>query len=276
MPIIVKCKNPECGRTLRVKDEHAGKTAKCPDCQQLIKIPVQLPSPSGRGVGGEGIAQPAAVAVEVDKTEDKSRRLPTAAPMTEAPLPVARPMPADSPLPVAVPMPAAPKGDAQTESAPKKRTTGASDILSFPSLTVRARGGFKGIFSSDKVVVDTKSEEPVGVVSNRQKRVLGLFPTGRPQWEVRETPESEPLLTVFIDEDRTLIKDELVGYECEVADDKGDTIGTIHFQAKKNLFSGGGSCWIEDANENKIATVGFDSGNISGRPASQFTPRGHG
>ncbi|MCI0379637.1 MAG: hypothetical protein L0215_18670, partial [Gemmataceae bacterium] len=209
MPIVVKCKNPECGRTLRVKDEHAGKTAKCPDCQQLIKIPAQAPSPSGRAEGRA--AQPAAVVV------DEERRLPMAAPI------------ADAPLPVALPMPVAPRADAAPERKKKRASTDrageGAGIFSLPSLTVRARGGFKGIFSSDKVVVDTKTDEPIGVVSNRQKRLLGLFPTGRPQWEVRETPESEPLLTVFIDEDRTLIKDELVGYECEVADDKGDTIG---------------------------------------------------
>jgi lipopolysaccharide-induced tumor necrosis factor-alpha factor len=37
IPIKIKC--PECGKTLRVADEHAGRKVKCPGCQAVITIP---------------------------------------------------------------------------------------------------------------------------------------------------------------------------------------------------------------------------------------------
>lgn len=37
MPIEFGC--PQCARVLRVSDEHAGKTARCPDCQTIMNIP---------------------------------------------------------------------------------------------------------------------------------------------------------------------------------------------------------------------------------------------
>lgn len=37
MSISVDCQN--CGKTLKAKDTAAGKTAKCPDCGELIRIP---------------------------------------------------------------------------------------------------------------------------------------------------------------------------------------------------------------------------------------------
>src|SRR6266849_5233240 len=36
MPIKVQCR---CGRVLLVKEEMAGKTGRCPECEQLVKIP---------------------------------------------------------------------------------------------------------------------------------------------------------------------------------------------------------------------------------------------
>ncbi len=44
-----------CGKRVRAKDELAGRMAKCPGCGQPIRIPADnLPSPPGRGAGGEG------------------------------------------------------------------------------------------------------------------------------------------------------------------------------------------------------------------------------
>lgn len=40
MPITLNC---ACGRTLRVPDAHAGKRAKCPDCQAILPIPKAEP-----------------------------------------------------------------------------------------------------------------------------------------------------------------------------------------------------------------------------------------
>ena len=39
MPIEFSC--PQCSRVLRVSDEHAGKTARCPDCQTIMNIPAK-------------------------------------------------------------------------------------------------------------------------------------------------------------------------------------------------------------------------------------------
>jgi phage FluMu protein Com len=37
MPIQFNCQ--QCGKTLSVADEHAGKSASCPDCKTVMKIP---------------------------------------------------------------------------------------------------------------------------------------------------------------------------------------------------------------------------------------------
>lgn len=45
MPIAVSC---ECGKRYRVKDELAGKRAKCPNCQAVLEIPLATDSASAR------------------------------------------------------------------------------------------------------------------------------------------------------------------------------------------------------------------------------------
>ncbi|MFO0884401.1 MAG: hypothetical protein U0894_09465 [Pirellulales bacterium] len=47
MPIAVNCSH--CGKTLKVKDEFAGKKGKCPSCNGSIPIP-PLASPVGERV----------------------------------------------------------------------------------------------------------------------------------------------------------------------------------------------------------------------------------
>jgi uncharacterized Zn finger protein (UPF0148 family) len=42
MPIAITC---QCGKTLNVKDELAGKAVKCPACQQIIKVPAAGAAP---------------------------------------------------------------------------------------------------------------------------------------------------------------------------------------------------------------------------------------
>jgi len=39
MPIKVKCPNPVCGKTMKVKDSLSGKKGKCPSCERIIDIP---------------------------------------------------------------------------------------------------------------------------------------------------------------------------------------------------------------------------------------------
>ena len=49
MPIETQCQG--CGRRLRVADEHAGKLAKCPQCQAVYTVP-QSPVAAAWGAGG--------------------------------------------------------------------------------------------------------------------------------------------------------------------------------------------------------------------------------
>lgn len=39
MPISVRCKNPDCGKALRVQDDLAGRRVKCPACGQIVSVP---------------------------------------------------------------------------------------------------------------------------------------------------------------------------------------------------------------------------------------------
>ena len=54
MPILLNC--PGCKRTLRVKDEHAGKTLRCPACGQSAVVPT---AGGGRDQEARGAAEPA-------------------------------------------------------------------------------------------------------------------------------------------------------------------------------------------------------------------------
>ena len=63
MPIAVSC---QCGKTLNVRDELAGKAVKCPACQQVIRVPAQVPAratanppQAGRQPGPPSAARPA-------------------------------------------------------------------------------------------------------------------------------------------------------------------------------------------------------------------------
>jgi len=43
MPINVHC---DCGKTLRVKDEYAGRSGKCPACGRRVDVPLPEPEPA--------------------------------------------------------------------------------------------------------------------------------------------------------------------------------------------------------------------------------------
>jgi hypothetical protein len=58
MPIKVACK---CGQTFAIKDEMAGKTLKCPKCQQPLKVPARTAAPAARPASA-GRPAPAAAA----------------------------------------------------------------------------------------------------------------------------------------------------------------------------------------------------------------------
>jgi hypothetical protein len=85
MPIKVQC---ACGKAFAAKDELAGKTVKCPGCQQPLKIPGSSPAAAKAPVKPEGAKPPAPVPAGAKSTAVK----PAAA--KPAPGAAARPAPA--------------------------------------------------------------------------------------------------------------------------------------------------------------------------------------
>ena len=61
MPIKVQC---ACGRSMLVKDELAGKLARCPDCKQPVRVP-----------GGGGTVEPEYLDEEDDRSARRPRRV---------------------------------------------------------------------------------------------------------------------------------------------------------------------------------------------------------
>jgi hypothetical protein len=54
MSINAKCPNPACGKQYDLKDDLAGKTVKCPACQQAFQVPAKPSAPALRHAqGGE-------------------------------------------------------------------------------------------------------------------------------------------------------------------------------------------------------------------------------
>jgi DNA-directed RNA polymerase subunit RPC12/RpoP len=43
--VNVRCENPECGKTLRIKQDSFGKRIRCPSCKHIFIIPVLAPAP---------------------------------------------------------------------------------------------------------------------------------------------------------------------------------------------------------------------------------------
>lgn len=80
MPIKFKCPNPDCRKTLSVKDELAGKKAACPSCKWKLTIPVpppvSTPAPPASAKDAEVLAahfladEPQAAPVEESRTVD--------------------------------------------------------------------------------------------------------------------------------------------------------------------------------------------------------------
>jgi hypothetical protein len=59
MPIQVKCTNPDCAKTLRVNDDLAGKTVRCPACKTAVKV-VGAVAPAMAPVAANVAAKPTA------------------------------------------------------------------------------------------------------------------------------------------------------------------------------------------------------------------------
>jgi hypothetical protein len=60
MPIRFKCPNEECPVSITVKDEHAGRTGKCPSCKSSVKVPAAaaMAAPVSAGVSARNSPPP--------------------------------------------------------------------------------------------------------------------------------------------------------------------------------------------------------------------------
>jgi len=79
MPIPVRC---SCGKTLAVKEEHAGKKVRCPACRAVLEVPAPPAAQGGRacpGCGGE-LAGGAVVCVNCGYDTRTGRKLQAAVP----------------------------------------------------------------------------------------------------------------------------------------------------------------------------------------------------
>ena len=99
MPIQVKCANPDCAKALRVNDELAGKTIRCPACKTPIKLP--------------GSIAPAMVAAAPKPTAAAAPKPAPKAPPAPPP-----PPPTKKPAPAPMPPKTAPKARTPDEDVP--------------------------------------------------------------------------------------------------------------------------------------------------------------
>lgn len=121
MPIVFSCR---CGKKLQASDEHAGKSVRCPNCKQVVKIPAATgtqtpttpPRPTTRPPSG--VVKPASGIRKAQARPPSAIRQPTPAPTAfKKPTsgvmkkPLTRP-----PQPVSKPLAAKPK-----KTAPKKK-----------------------------------------------------------------------------------------------------------------------------------------------------------
>ena len=88
MPIAVTC---QCGKTLNVRDDLAGKAVKCPACQQVIRIAAATPKPATAGPAA--VRPPAATPTKPAATPNK----PAATAARPAPAAAVRMAPAPQP-----------------------------------------------------------------------------------------------------------------------------------------------------------------------------------
>jgi hypothetical protein len=87
MPIKVQC---ACGKGFAAKDELAGKTVKCPNCQQPLKIPGAAPAAAAaKAPAKPGAAAPAAKPAAAKPAAPKPASPPAAAPKPAAAKPAA-------------------------------------------------------------------------------------------------------------------------------------------------------------------------------------------
>jgi uncharacterized protein YxjI len=274
VPIQVKCANPACGKVLRVKDELAGKTVKCPACQASLTIPkagaaaaapaakpaaapAQKPAAPG---GTKPVAKPAATKPAAAGAVQKQAAggKPAAA---KAPAGAVQKKPGGaangkSAPPAKAPVKAPPKKAAEEEGEGGEGGDlwANSELLTHDRFMTKAKFAFAGA-KFDITNPDTK--EKIGVARERLGwftcflRSLTLGPIRFKDWmatvvEVREKPDGPILFTVR----KPMSLFSLV-WTVQIWNDKAEQMG--YFQTK--LFSLFGGFWVYDPRGEQVAEV---------------------
>lgn len=237
MAIRFACPNPECGKPIVVKDEFAGRTGKCPGCQTAVKVPAAAPPPPAFEVVDEPAPKPRPVAkpksqpvIEVEVDEEpapKPKAKSGSRPAIEVevddeprPKPKARPKPPSDPVievededspPRPKKKPAAETDDeprpkkawgkkpkpAAADDEPAEADPDAVALLARRTWLVREE---EGLFSGSTlagVFESHDSKDPLAVVRNTSRRLLGIFDSigpfrGRASAEVRVRDKDGP------------------------------------------------------------------------------------
>ncbi len=195
MPIRFQCPNPECGKTISVKDEFAGRTGKCPGCQASVKVPVAVAasaehSPPPPRPAPPKPAPPPDVVEEVEDAEEAAEADPFGSLGAE-------PTPKKN-LRARV---EAVDAEEAVEDEPDDEPEGDADaVLNRPEWLIR---NDRGLFSGNTVAglfEDHESPEPIAVVRDARKKLFGLFPVdipfvrNRPKLEIRLGKKTGPVV----------------------------------------------------------------------------------
>jgi uncharacterized protein YxjI len=269
VPIQVQCANPACAKVLRVKDELAGKTVKCPACQAALPIP----KAGAAAPAAKPAAKPAAAPAQ--KPAASAAGKPAAKPAAGA---VQKPAAAAAGKPAAkAPAGAVQKGPANGKSAPPAKAAAKAppakkaavadeedaegedlwancEMLTHDRFMTKAKFAFAGA-KFDITNPDTK--EKIGVARERISfltsflRSLSVGPIRFKDWmatviEVREKPDGPILFTVR----KPMALFSLV-WTVQIWNNKAEQMG--YFQTK--LFSLFGGFWVYDPKGAQVAEV---------------------
>ncbi len=242
MPIQVTCTNADCAKTLRVKDELAGKTVRCPGCQQPLKIPAAdaavtgaAPPKANGNVKGAGGPPPVPKAPAAKAASGKAVS--------------AGPPPAPAKKPAAK-APARRDDDDEGDDE-LEHLWETCEMLKHDRFKVKAKIVFFG--GAKFKITNPDTEEELGIAAER----LGIFtmilrsiksikPWLATVIEVREEDKGPILFTV-----RKPVQWFSFVTKIEIFNQFAEKIG--YFQTK--LFSLRGGFWVYDADDNQIAEV---------------------
>jgi uncharacterized protein YxjI len=242
MPIEVKCANADCGKTMRVKDELAGKTIRCPGCQQPLKVQ----APAVEAMPEEEVTAEAPPPKPAKSNSVAAKSAPAAVSAGKAP------------AKAAAAAPAAKKGggkparrDDDDRDPEMEKLWQTCDMLNnHERLQVKRKFSFMG---SSFYINNPDTEEKVGMAKEvisivtvlmRALPIVGKFMGTN--IEIREDDKGPVLFTV-----RKPVQWFNWTTKIEIYDQHAEKIG--YFQTK--LFSLLPAFWVYDAEGNQIAEV---------------------